>query len=82
MQTTRTTTRPRGAGLPSCPARGPVPCRPPLPGSPSLLQQQQRRVLLLPTICKGDPHYTTRSGGGRRRRSLQDTPTNHMFVDE
>ena len=30
------TLRPRGAGLPSCPARGLVPCRPPLPGSPSL----------------------------------------------
>ena len=29
------TLRPRGAGLPSCPARGLVPCRPPLPGSPS-----------------------------------------------
>eukprot|EP00959_Pyramimonas_sp_CCMP1952_P195755 4092921-Pyramimonas_sp.AAC.1 len=28
--------KPREAGLPSCPARGPVPCRPPLPGSPSL----------------------------------------------
>ena len=31
------TLRPRGAGLPSCPARGLVPCRPPLPGSPSLV---------------------------------------------
>ena len=27
--------RPREAGPPSCPARGLVPCRPPLPGSPS-----------------------------------------------
>eukprot|EP00976_Prorocentrum_cordatum_P072187 1180617-Prorocentrum_minimum.AAC.5 len=29
--------RPQEAGPPSCPARGLVPCRPPLPGSPSLL---------------------------------------------
>eukprot|EP00976_Prorocentrum_cordatum_P066520 1178347-Prorocentrum_minimum.AAC.1 len=37
LQTANRVVRPREAGPPSCPARGLVPCRPPLPGSPSLL---------------------------------------------
>eukprot|EP00959_Pyramimonas_sp_CCMP1952_P324258 6786792-Pyramimonas_sp.AAC.1 len=41
--------RPRDAGPPSCPARGLVPCRPPLPGSPSLLR------LYFAGVCPGGP---------------------------
>eukprot|EP00976_Prorocentrum_cordatum_P094503 1189809-Prorocentrum_minimum.AAC.1 len=41
--------RPREAGPPSCPARGLVPCRPPLPGSPSSLS----KPLSLASVVQG-----------------------------
>ena len=60
--------KPREAGLPSCLVRGPVPCRPPLPGSlsPGLAYNSTSDKPILLCLSKSVNLWLLRSGGATR----------------